>query len=61
MVASIPSYNVPSNRLKEVPEVAASCLTYIWNTQVIRGQIFPDNLKLGYITSVFKKEDSNLT
>ena len=47
MVASIPSYNMPSNRLKEVPEVTATCLTNIWNTQVIRGQIFPDNLKLG--------------
>ena len=53
--------NKPSNHLKEVSEVTAPYLTNIWNTQIITGQTFPDNLKLADITHVFKKRDSNLT
>ena len=52
--------NIPSNHLKEVSEVTSSCLTNIWKTQIISGQIFPDNLKLADSTPVFKKKDSNL-
>ena len=52
--------NIPSNCLK-VSEVTASCLTNIWNTQIISEQTFPGNLKLADATPVFKKEDSNLT
>ena len=53
--------NILSNRLKEVSEVTAPCLTDIWNTQIISEHAFPDNLKPADVTPVFKKEDSNLT
>ena len=53
--------NIPSNRLKEVSEVTAPCLTNIWNTQTISEHTFPDNLKPADVPPVFKKEDSNLT
>ena len=49
--------NIPSDRLKEVSEVTAPCLTNIWNTRIIR----EDNLKLANFNHIFKKEDSNLT
>ena len=48
--------NIPSNCLKEVSEVTAPCLRNIWNSQIISGQTFPDNLKLADITPVFKKD-----
>ena len=47
--------NTLSNCMKEVSKVTAPCLTNIWNTQIINGQTFPDNLKLADITIVFKK------
>ena len=51
--------NIPSNRLKELSEVSAPCLTRIWNTQIINHHIFPDTLKLADVTPVLKKQDSN--
>ena len=48
--------NIPSNCLKQASEVTASCLTNIWNSQIISGQTFPDNLKLADITPVLKKD-----
>ena len=53
--------NIPSNRLKEVSEVTAPCLTNILNTKIISEQIFPNNLKLADPTPVFKKKKKNLT
>ena len=43
-----------------MPKVSASCLTNIWNTQIINQHTFPDKLKLADVTPVFQKEDSNL-
>ena len=53
--------NIPSNHMKDVSEVTVTCLTNIWNTQIISEQTFPVNLKLADINPVFKKEDSILT
>ena len=53
--------NIPSNRLKEVSEVTAPCLTNILNTKIISEQIFPNNLKLADSTPVFKKKKIIIT
>ena len=39
----------------------APCLKNIWNIEIVRQQKFSDNLKLADVTSVFKKDDANLT
>ena len=52
--------NIPSDRLKEVSEVSAPCLTNIWNSEIINQHTFPDNLKIADVTPVYKKDDCNL-
>ena len=52
--------NIPSDRLKEVSEVSAPCLTNIWNSEIINQHTFPDNLKIADVTPVYKKDDRNL-
>ena len=46
--------NIPSDRLKEVSEVSAPCLTNIWNFEIINQHTFPDNLKIADVTPVYK-------
>ena len=38
--------NIPSNRLKEMPEVSAPFLTNVWNIEIVSQHKFSDNLKL---------------
>ena len=45
--------NIPSDRLKEVSEVSAPCLTNIWNSEIINQHTFPDNLKIADVTPVY--------
>ena len=53
--------NIPSNRLKEMSEVSAPFLTNVWNIEIVSQHKFSDNLKLTDVTTVFKKDDANLT
>ena len=47
--------NIPVSILKQVKEVAADPLTYIWNNEIINNKKFPAKLKLADITPLFKK------
>ena len=48
--------NIPPKILKSSSEVASNVLHRIFNEAVSKG-VFPDNLKLADVTSVFKKDD----
>ena len=48
--------NIPTKRLKEVPDICAPALNDIWNDETITQKSFPNNLKLADVTPVFKKE-----
>ena len=52
--------NIPTKRLKEVSDICAPALNYIWNKEIITQKSFPNNLKLADVTPVFKKEDASL-
>ena len=47
--------NIPRRLLKEVSDICAPALNDIWNNEIIRQKCFPNNLKLGNVTPVFKK------
>ena len=42
-------------------EVSAPFLTNVWNIEIVSQHKFSDNLKLADVTTVFKKDDANLT
>ena len=46
---------IPTKLLKEMRHIVKTPLAEVWNEEVIKGKIFPDKLKLGDITPVFKK------
>ena len=52
--------SIPAKVLKETPDNCSSVLQEIWNDEIFKKCQFPENLKLGDITPVFKKEDKNL-
>ena len=52
--------NIPTKRLKEVSDICAPALNYIWNKEIITQKSFLNNLKLADVTPVFKKEDASL-
>ena len=52
--------NIPTKLLKEVSDICAPALNDIWNNEIITQKCFPNNLKRGDVTPVFKKEDALL-
>ena len=46
---------IPTKLLKEMHHIVKTPLAEIWNEEVIENKTFPDKLKLGDITPVFKK------
>ena len=52
--------NIPAKLLKKVSDICASALNIIWNKEIITQKSFPNNLRLGDETPVFKKEDASL-
>ena len=45
---------------KEVADISSPNLTQIWSNEIINQNFFPANLKLAYVTPVFKKIDTTL-
>ena len=52
--------NIPTKILKESSKMGNVYLTKIWNEQVIMQKNFPNELKLGDITLILKRDDSAL-
>ena len=46
--------------LKEVSDICAPALNDIWNNEIIIQKCFSNNLKLAYVTPVFKKQNASL-
>ena len=42
-------------------EMSAPFLTNVWNIEIVSQHKFSDNLKLADVTTVLKKDDTNLT
>ena len=45
---------IPTKILREVRQIVSEPLSKIWGEQCVKRKVFPDNLKLGDITAVFK-------
>ena len=52
--------NIPVKRLKEVLDIVAEPLSQIWKVEVVQGNTFSDQLKLGDITPLHKKLENIL-
>ena len=52
--------DIPSKILKKSADIVVNFLTDVWNEQIVRKNVFPDELKLAELTPIFKKGDSTL-
>ena len=51
---------IPANCLKGVSDISTKFLYTVWNDEVLKDLIFPNELKLADNVPAFKKEDSTL-
>ena len=52
--------DIPSKILKKSADIVVNFLTDVWNEQIVRQNIFPDELKLAELTTICKKGNSTL-
>ena len=52
--------NIPTKALKISSDICNKVLQKIWNSEILGKQYFPRNLKLAYVSPVYKKKDPTL-